>query len=30
MNLDGPAFTSVFQGAVRWNSYVALARSPPS
>jgi malonate transporter and related proteins len=22
--LDGPAFTSVFQGAVRWNSYVAL------
>jgi malonate transporter and related proteins len=24
LNLDGPAFTSVFQGAVRWNSYVAL------
>jgi malonate transporter and related proteins len=24
MKLDGPAFTSVFQGAVRWNSYVAL------
>ncbi|MBL8780299.1 MAG: AEC family transporter, partial [Alphaproteobacteria bacterium] len=24
MNLNGPAFTSVFQGAVRWNSYVAL------
>lgn len=22
--LDGPAFTSLFQGAVRWNSYVAL------
>lgn len=22
--LDGPSFTSVFQGAVRWNSYVAL------
>jgi len=24
LDLDGPAFTSVFQGAVRWNSYVAL------
>jgi hypothetical protein len=24
LKLDGPAFTSVFQGAVRWNSYVAL------
>lgn len=24
LNLDGRAFTSVFQGAVRWNSYVAL------
>jgi hypothetical protein len=24
LNLDGPAFTSLFQGAVRWNSYVAL------
>ncbi|MEX2128725.1 MAG: AEC family transporter [Xanthobacteraceae bacterium] len=23
--IDGPAFTSVFQGAVRWNTYVALA-----
>jgi predicted permease len=23
--LDGPAFSSVFQGAVRWNSFVALA-----
>jgi malonate transporter and related proteins len=22
--VDGPAFTSVFQGAVRWNSFVAL------
>jgi predicted permease len=22
--IDGPAFTSVFQGAVRWNSFVAL------
>ena len=22
--LDGPAFTSLFQGAVRWNSYVAM------
>ena len=25
LRLDGPAFTSLFQGAVRWNSYVALA-----
>ena len=24
LDLDGPAFTSLFQGAVRWNSYVAL------
>jgi len=24
LHLDGPAFTSLFQGAVRWNSYVAL------
>ncbi len=24
LKLDGPAFTSLFQGAVRWNSYVAL------
>lgn len=24
LGLDGPAFTSLFQGAVRWNSYVAL------
>jgi hypothetical protein len=23
--LDGPGFTSLFQGAVRWNSFVALA-----
>ena len=23
--IDGPAFTSLFQGAVRWNTYVALA-----
>lgn len=23
--IDGPAFTSVFQGAARWNSFVALA-----
>lgn len=23
--IDGPAFTSVFQGAVRWNSFVAIA-----
>jgi hypothetical protein len=25
LELSGPAFTSVFQGAVRWNTYVALA-----
>jgi malonate transporter and related proteins len=25
LSLSGPAFTSVFQGAVRWNTYVALA-----
>jgi malonate transporter and related proteins len=25
--VDGPAFTSVFQGAVRWNSFVALGLS---
>jgi malonate transporter and related proteins len=25
LGLSGPAFTSVFQGAVRWNTYVALA-----
>jgi predicted permease len=25
LGIDGPAFTSVFQGAVRWNTYVALA-----
>lgn len=24
-HLDGPAFTSVFQGSTRWNSFVALA-----
>lgn len=24
LHLDGPGFTSLFQGAVRWNSYVAL------
>ena len=24
-HIDGPAFTSVFQGATRWNSFVALA-----
>ena len=23
--VDGPAFTSIFQGAVRWNTFVALA-----
>ncbi len=25
--MDGPAFTSVFQGAARWNTFVALALS---
>jgi predicted permease len=25
MGLDGPSFSSVFQGAVRWNSFAALA-----
>ena len=25
LKLSGPAYTSVFQGAVRWNTYVALA-----
>ena len=25
--LDGPAFTSIFQGATRWQTYVALAVS---
>lgn len=24
MKIDGPAFTSVFQGAIRWNSFVFL------
>jgi predicted permease len=24
-NVDGPAFTSIFQGATRWQTYVALA-----
>ena len=24
-HIDGPAFTSIFQGATRWNSFVALA-----
>lgn len=27
LGLSGPAFTSLFQGAVRWNTYVALAIS---
>ncbi len=26
-NIDGPAFTSIFQGATRWQTYVALAIS---
>jgi malonate transporter and related proteins len=25
LGLEGPAFTSVFQGAIRWNSFVAVA-----
>lgn len=25
LSLDGPAFTSVFQGAIRWNTFVALS-----
>jgi malonate transporter and related proteins len=25
MDLDGPSFTSVFQGATRWNTFVAIA-----
>lgn len=25
LKVDGPAFTSVFQGATRWNSFVAIA-----
>lgn len=25
LDMDGPAFTSLFQGATRWNTYVALA-----
>jgi hypothetical protein len=27
MNVDGPAFTSIFQGAIRWQTYVALSVS---
>src|SRR5437660_5400970 len=26
-NIDGPAFTSIFQGAIRWQTYVALSVS---
>src|ERR1700754_3777019 len=26
-NIDGPAFTSIFQGATRWQTFVALAVS---
>jgi predicted permease len=26
-SIDGPAFTSIFQGAIRWQTYVALAVS---
>ena len=28
-NLSGPSYTSVLQGVVRWNSYVALSLIPP-
>jgi malonate transporter len=28
INTDGPAFTSVFQGSVRWNGFVILAAAP--
>jgi malonate transporter len=27
IHIDGPAFTSIFQGATRWQTYVALAVS---
>src|SRR3546814_9445268 len=27
MNVDGPAFTSVFQGAVRFNTFVEIGRA---
>jgi predicted permease len=27
IDIDGPAFTSIFQGATRWQTYVALAVS---
>jgi len=27
LNIDGPAFTSIFQGATRWQTYVALSVS---
>jgi malonate transporter and related proteins len=27
MDIDGPAFSSIFQGAIRWQTYVALAVS---
>jgi malonate transporter len=27
LDVDGPAFTSIFQGATRWQTYVALAIS---
>ena len=29
-SLSGPSYTSVLQGVVRWNSYVALSLIPPS
>src|SRR6266705_2828513 len=27
LDIDGPAFTSIFQGATRWQTYVALSVS---
>src|SRR3954471_4548766 len=27
LDIDGPAFTSIFQGAIRWQTYVALSVS---
>ena len=30
LDIDGPAFTSIFQGATRWQTYVALAVSGQS
>src|SRR5436305_13839474 len=27
LNIDGPAFSSIFQGAIRWQTYVGLSVS---